>query len=122
MVYRIEDSWIRVCDDLNPWIDALYLIKNMCNLEEAYHIIEKSMDMFWSEDNPECYGNIIEKGLSGKNVSYEAFYLENEEGDCLNPEIYLSSSGKMKTISIYGGKEVVQDGGFKAVCTCEKCR
>lgn len=78
MVGKIGRQYIRVCSELNDWIDVLFLIVNEKEVDDAVRILSKFYDRYW-EEQTECYGDVLEAGLIAANIDFKSFYIKTDE-------------------------------------------
>lgn len=78
MVEKIGIQYIRVCSELNDWIDALFLIVNEKEVDDAVKVLSKFYDRYWEEET-ECYGDVLEAGLIVANIDFKSFYIKTDE-------------------------------------------
>lgn len=72
MVEMISDTCIRVCSELNDWIDCIFIVDKM-DAGKAVGILKQAFDDFWNQSD-DCYGDWLEGHLEESGIQYEAFY------------------------------------------------
>lgn len=77
MVQIEKQTCIRVCSELNEWIDCIFAVDPE-NADRTVGILEKAYDDWWKVEGI-CFGDWLENSLAKAGIKYEVFYKQEEE-------------------------------------------
>lgn len=74
-------SCIRVCSDLNEWIDICFVIGAYEDLAKAEDILSEAYDEWWEAEEAHDIpiGEWLCQHLDDNDIDYEIFYAEEEQ-------------------------------------------
>lgn len=77
MVAELSGCAIEIYDQLNPWIDCIFIV-SVEDKEKAKEVLQKAYSDWHEEESEECYGDFFKGRMDEAGISYELFYGESE--------------------------------------------
>lgn len=77
MVERIEDTCIRICSEMNEWMDCIFIVSEE-DAVRAEEVLQEAWDSYWEDGDGWRYGNYLEDKLIKAGIAFTSYYADSE--------------------------------------------
>ena len=82
MVLAVRDVVLNVYSDMNPHMDALFVVNEQW-ADQALNVLDRAFDAWFEDEMAEawCWGEWLEFAMKEARIPYEVYYKEEEEDE-----------------------------------------